>query len=388
MVTTRNSSIDFIKILLITLVIVSHAGLPYFIGPGGYWYVRSASYNFNFFSPWNFSFNAFIINTFFFIAGIFSFYSLRKYTNYDFTIKRTKRILIPLILGFLFILPPLSYYYYITYQHVTHVQFFDYFFLYWFGLGSKPAGWVGHYPDMNLGHLWFLEHLFIYSLILVLFFQIFRWYNFQSKINFRYFFVSLIILMTAGTYIMKYYHPATEMTSLLGFIQIDYTHVLENFLLFYGGVLFAKFDYQHNLSLQTKKILFYVGIFLALLPFIVFYLFINISSIFNDLAFFAPWESLTAITVAIGSVAYLDTVITTHSRTLAKLGEATYGIYVFHVIFVVFFQIMFENIIDNVIIKFAIVATLSILSSYGIFFIIQYLFNKVSKILSSPVILD
>ena len=373
----RSSAIDLIKILLITLVIVGHAGLPYFIGTGGFWYVYSSTSNFLFFSPWNFSFNAFIINTFFFIAGIFSFYSLKKYGNYDFVTKRTKRILLPLILGFLFILPPLSYYSYLTYRPGSHVPFLDYYFSYWFGLANKPADWTGYYPDMNLGHLWFLEHLFIYSMILVLLYQVFKRYNFQSKVNFRYFYLILLIFMTLGTYIMKTYHPATEMTAFLGFIQIDYTHVLENCLLFYGGVFFAKFDYKSSLSLRTKKGLFYIGLFLAILPFIIFYLFASISNIFNNLVFFAPWESLTAITFAIGIVVYLDVIIKTKSRIITILGEASYGIYVFHVIFVVFFQVIFENLINNVIIKFAVVASLSVVSSYAFYFVVQFLFTKV-----------
>lgn len=372
----RNSSIDLIKIILISLVIISHAGLPYFIGPGGLWYVRSATYNFNFFSPWNFSFNAFILNAFFFIAGIFSYYSLIKHDYSKFIIKRAKRILIPLILGFLFILPPLSYYYFIMYQPVTHVKFIDYYFQYWFGLDPKPAGWVGHYPDMNLGHLWFLEHLFIYSIILVMLFKLLQTSNYRIKIEFNYFFIILLSLIAVSTFIMKFYHPATEMTSLLGFIQLDYTHVLENCFLFYGGVLFAKFNYKNSLSFRTKKILFYTGLYLAILPFIIFYVFTSFSYLFNDLVFFVLWESFTAITFSIGSVIFLDCIITTYSGTLTLLGNATYGIYVFHVIFVVFFQIMFENIIINVIIKFAIVATLSVLTSFLSWLLFKLLYSK------------
>ena len=46
----RNSSIDIIKIFLIVLVVIAHSGLPYFIGPGGYWYFKSTSYNSNLFT--------------------------------------------------------------------------------------------------------------------------------------------------------------------------------------------------------------------------------------------------------------------------------------------------------------------------------------------------
>ena len=37
--------------------------------------------------------------------------------------------------------------------------FVDFYLRGYLGLGGRPAGWAGHWPDMNFGHAWFIEHL-------------------------------------------------------------------------------------------------------------------------------------------------------------------------------------------------------------------------------------
>lgn len=380
--TTRITALDFLKITLVILVIISHSALPYFIGPNGVWYFHSKTYNINFFTPMNFSFNAFIINTFFFIAGILSYYSLQRHSISNFIESRTKRLLIPLILGFLFIIPPLQYYVYLNYEPVsTHVSFFNYLFSYWFGLSPKPANWVGHYPDMNLGHLWFLEHLIIYSLLLAGIFFLIKRTNFTINFNF-YFFVIIIILTTfITTYIMKLFHPVTEMSSLLGFIQVDYTHVPENFILFFGGVYFAKADYLSQIGNLSRKIFFSIGTFLALLPFIIYYFIPIYDNLFKILDFFVLWETLTAVTFAIGSVTYLSSIMKKEHSVIKKLGGLSYIMYVIHVIFVVFLQIVVESILNTAIIKFAVVSIGSILLTLIFSFIFLFVKDSIFKLM-------
>lgn len=377
----RNSSADIIKIILITLVIISHAGLPYFIGPNGLWYFRSSTYNPAFFSPWNFSFNAFIINTLFFLSGFFSYYSIKKYKPRKFLIKRLNRLLIPLIFGFLFIIPPLSYYYFINYQPVAKTSFLPYLMNYWFGFSPRPDDWIGHYPDMNLGHLWFLEHLIIYSLLLALLFYFLNKINFRPiKINFTVFMVVLSIFSFSLTIIMKTYHPLTEMTSFLGFIQIDYTHTGQNFLLFFAGVLSYYFDYFSIIPYFFKKVIFFSGLILAVFPFIIFYFIPNLSFLFEDLVFFSFWESLTAILFSVGSLSYLQIKFNYNSDSLKSLGNSTYFVYIIHVVFVVFFQVVTESLTSNLMTRFISVSFFSIISTFSFSQLIAIIRMKTIKI--------
>ena len=382
---TRNSSLDFLKIVLVSLVIISHSALPYFIGPNGVWYVHSQSFNYDFFEPWFFSINAFIINTFFFIAGFLSYYSIEKHDIVPFLKSRIRRIFIPLLLGFLFILPPLQYYSYLEYEPVKHVGFIDYLISYWYGFKLEPNGWVGHYPDMNLGHLWFLEHLIIYSFLFALFFYALRRFSITIKMQFYVFLTFILLLTILVTYIMKYYHPVTEMSAFLGFIQVDYTHVLQNCILFFSGIYFAKMNYMRQIRHFTKKFFFLIGLFLVFLPFLVFYIFPSSDYLFYNLTFFSMWESLTAVFFSIGSITYLDTVFRIQSKTLVFLGESSYGIYVFHVIFVVFFQIILEYFAIDPISKFIIVSICSLVLSFG-FVIVQKILVQYYHKLTNKVI--
>lgn len=372
--TTRLPALDFLKIFLVILVIVFHSALPYFIGPNGIWYFHSKSYNINFFAPMNFSFNAFIINTFFFIAGILSYYSLQRHKSSNFIENRTKRLLIPLVLGFLFIIPPLQYYAYLNYEPVNHVSFFNYLFSYWFGLAPTPANWIGHYPDMNLGHLWFLEHLIIYSFLLAGLFYLIKRTSLNINLNFYIFVIIITLTACIATYIMKLYHPATEMSALFGFIQLDYTHVPENFTLFFSGVYFAKANYLKQMNNFLRKIFFGAGIFLALFPFIVYYYYPAFDNIFNNLEFFVVWESLTAVLFAIGSVTYLSNIMKNEITVIKKLGDLSYVMYVVHIVFVVFLQIIVEPIFTNAIIKFIVVLSGSIVLT--LIFSFAFLFVK------------
>jgi hypothetical protein len=252
---------------------------------------------------------------------------------------------------------------------------------YWFGFSPRPDDWIGHYPDMNLGHLWFLEHLIIYSLLLALLFYFLNKINFRPiKINFTVFMVVLSIFSFSLTIIMKTYHPLTEMTSFLGFIQIDYTHTGQNFLLFFAGVLSYYFDYFSIIPYFFKKVIFFSGLILAVFPFIIFYFIPNLSFLFEDLVFFSFWESLTAILFSVGSLSYLQIKFNYNSDSLKSLGNSTYFVYIIHVVFVVFFQVVTESLTSNLMTRFISVSFFSIISTFSFSQLIAIIRMKTIKI--------
>jgi hypothetical protein len=45
------------------------------------------------------------------------------------------------------------------------MPFFVYYRDVYFGLGEQPAGWTGpSWPDLQFGHLWFVQHLLVFAL--------------------------------------------------------------------------------------------------------------------------------------------------------------------------------------------------------------------------------
>lgn len=99
---------------------------------------------------------------FFVLSGISVFHSLANHSPGRFVLARFKRLAIPLLFGTFIVIAPLQVYL----ERVSHGQFsgsfwafFPHYFEGWYGYGGNFA-WMGL-------HLWYLEMLFIFSLVLL-----------------------------------------------------------------------------------------------------------------------------------------------------------------------------------------------------------------------------
>ncbi|MFC2029192.1 acyltransferase family protein [Chloroflexota bacterium] len=106
----------------------------------------------------------------FLIAGLAIWYSLRKRTAGQFALERTRRLVVPLVVGVILLVPPMVYYGQKAnpaYQE-TYLQFLPRFFNVQFSF-DFPRFLTGAPPDelFTIAHLWFLEYLFVYTLVLL-----------------------------------------------------------------------------------------------------------------------------------------------------------------------------------------------------------------------------
>jgi peptidoglycan/LPS O-acetylase OafA/YrhL len=90
------------------------------------------------------------------LAGVSAWFSLRHRTNAEYARERVTRVLAPLIIGMLVLSPPQVYL-----ERRLHGEFTGSF------IAFLPHFFDGVYPRGNLSwhHLWFLAHLFAYSLV-------------------------------------------------------------------------------------------------------------------------------------------------------------------------------------------------------------------------------
>ena len=105
----------------------------------------------------------------FLIAGLAIWYSLRKRTAGQFVLERFRRLFIPLVVGALLLVPPMVYFGLkadLTYQE-TYLQFLPRFFN--VRLVPDLPFLAGAPPDeiFQTGHLWFLNYLFAFTLLLL-----------------------------------------------------------------------------------------------------------------------------------------------------------------------------------------------------------------------------
>ena len=151
----RRFDLDWIRILVTLVVLVFHTA-RFFDHEG--WHVKNSELSVgmdvlvSFLVLW-------IMPTFFVLSGFGSFYSLQNRSAASYTTARIKRLLVPFVFGTLILIPPQVYI-----ERLSHGQFegslIDFlprYFDGWYGFGGNFA-WMGL-------HLWYLEFLFIFSLL-------------------------------------------------------------------------------------------------------------------------------------------------------------------------------------------------------------------------------
>ncbi|NQV10033.1 MAG: acyltransferase family protein [Cyanobacteria bacterium] len=151
----RLHSLDWARLLAVLLLIPFHAAAVFYTGELGAFYVvnpqSSAALNvlIQFLYQWH-------MPLLFFLAGAASWYSLQLRSSATYVWERLKRLLVPLLVGILFLVPPQVYIHELQAvgTRQTFLQFYPHFFD-----GIRP---VGHF---EWAHLWFLAYLLVISLL-------------------------------------------------------------------------------------------------------------------------------------------------------------------------------------------------------------------------------
>lgn len=163
----RLAWLDDLRVLAGIGIVVLHAGLAY--TGGSWWYVVDSAQ-----APGLHPIFAVLrplsLGLFFFAAGYLAPGSLGRRGPRRFLKERLIRLGIPLPFGLLLVFPVLMYAYYLNYRSYGPIDFATYLWRIYFGIGGqRPEGWTGpNWPDHQLGHLWFLEALLVYSALYAL----------------------------------------------------------------------------------------------------------------------------------------------------------------------------------------------------------------------------
>lgn len=154
--------VDAIRFLAIGLVLLAHVAQVF--NPWDEWHVvnaersRVAGEIAVFVAPW-------VMPIVMLLAGVSAWYSLQKRDNATYLRERAVRLLVPLVAGTLILVPPQVYL-----ERRLRGQFSGSFIAFY------PHFFQGIYPRGNLSwhHLWFLAHLFVYSVLALPLFRYFQ----------------------------------------------------------------------------------------------------------------------------------------------------------------------------------------------------------------------
>jgi glucans biosynthesis protein C len=368
--------IDNLKIALIILVIIHHAGQAY--GPGGWWYFQEGET-----IDWLkrfFSVNAaFFMSLFFFLSAYFLPRSIERKGSKQFLVERFNRLGIPLILGFVIMIPTLMYLYYLNFREYETISFPTYYLQIFFGLGDEPANWTGpSWPDMQFGHLWFLEHLLVYAVVLAV------WYYIKprktlgvknEKIK-SYQIFSFWFIVSMITFFVRIKYPIDHWIGVLGFIQTEMAHVPQYIGFFILGIMAYNKRWFLTISSKTGYLWLLLGGMIILMmyiggDFLAPYLLkggANLGSLARSFI-----ETLLCNSLVIGSLVLFREKLNVTSPTLKALSNNVFVVYFIHVPVVVAIQYNITFLPVSVWSKFILTSVLGVIVSFAL---AQYVWRK------------
>lgn len=153
MTAPRQAYLDWLRILAIAGVLIFHSAMPF--GAELEWHIRNKETS-NIFLELVFFMHLFRMPLLFFISGTVSYFMLQNRSGKGFVSLRIRRLLIPVLLAILIIVPPQVY---LERVEQGFKGNFWQFYSRMFTSGPYPKG------DISWHHLWFVVYLLIYDII-------------------------------------------------------------------------------------------------------------------------------------------------------------------------------------------------------------------------------
>jgi len=361
--------LDNLKVLLIFLVIIHHVGQAYGTTGGAWPY----SYPGERVRPLVllFMFNAsFFMGLFFFISGYFFPGSFDRHGARRFIADKLVRFGIPVLFGASLMITVVEY---VKYLHYTgSISFDDFYIRHW--LGYAAAGAEAPRRVFNIAHLWFVEHLLVYSIIYA-----------GMRISLRrpssppaaptarnvppYMIILYIAALGLVTHLMRtsWGFPIDRWIFLFGFIQIEPAHIPQYLSLFVLGILAYRWSFLEALTARRNMLWFVPGLGIYAFTVFQFYTAGPRTALFlRDYR-----EAVLCVGICIGLLALFRAFFNRTGPVMKFLADNAYGTYIVHLPVVVALQYAFDPVKAGPLALFVIVSLLSIPCSFLISFLIR-----------------
>jgi glucans biosynthesis protein C len=360
--------LDNLKVFLIILVIIHHVGQAYG-ATGGSWFYSYPGERVKALGLF-FLFNAsFFMGLFFFISGYFLPGSFDRHGAGKFLTDKLIRFGIPLIFASFIMIPLLAYIKYLKY--VNYISFKDFYIQHWFGYAPNIAV---HQRELNFAHMWFIEHLLVYSIlyaaIRIMLKKCAPSMSISATLRARlYVIIPFILVLGFITNLVRtlWGFPMDRWIGFLGFIQMEPAHIPQYFSLFIIGIFAYRWSFLESITTPRNILWFVPGVGIYIASTVMLY---NAGA---EHAFFM-WEfkeALLCIGVCIGLLALFMTFFNRTGCIMGFLSENTYGVYILHVPVVVTLQYAFDPVRAEAFTLFTIISLLSIPGSFVVSFLVR-----------------
>ncbi|WP_409292945.1 acyltransferase family protein [Peribacillus sp. SCS-37] len=356
--------LDNLKVMLTLLVVVHHVGQPYGGSNGFSYFISEGQTDLGRF----FSINAgFFMSLFFLVSAYFLPGSFRKKGVKPFLLDRFIRLGIPLLFGFLVIMPLLMYFYYLNFRDYESISFFHYYYSVYFGLGGKPEKWSGPvFPDMQFGHLWFVEHLLVYAILYALIRKLTKRepeVKYLSRLtNGK--LVLIALLVSAITYTVRIQYGIDHWEGLLGFIQVEYAHLPQYSSFFLLGILAFKYNWFERLDKRIGAVWLIIGVCLAALRYFTNAVPWSPGGMAVSSAVYSLYETFLCFGLGFGLIYLFKRIWNKSNPFLKVLSDNSFGVYIFHLPIAVIIQYSFAGAALTPFLKFVAVSIFTIAAAF------------------------
>jgi peptidoglycan/LPS O-acetylase OafA/YrhL len=361
--TKRLYFLDNLRIGLTILVIAHHVGQAY--GPtGGSWPIQEPA-RAAVLGPFFTVNRSFFMSLFFLISGYLMVMSYDRSRPWAFIKGRLLRLGVPLVLFFVLIIPLQQYLCHCWTGRLSDVSFWTYYTGYYFG-AAKPLR-----PEMNFGHLWYVEHLLIISLCYAALRLVWRRPAGAAPMVARPLkhgaIVVFALVLAVASGVIRIWYPIDKWIGFLGFIQVAFADVPRDLSFFILGAIAYRRGWFLGLSRQTGWIWLSIGLALAVLwyAFSLGHLW-PVFHISRDAmtVIYPVWEGLLCCGICIGSLVLFRERLNTQGWLGRAMAENQYAAYLFHVPVVVFLQAVAMGFAWPSFTKFALVTAVGVVLTF------------------------
>lgn len=339
---SRIVSLDFLRNFANISRCIIHASVPYMVSETPIWPVDNEGLLF--FDILVFESHLFVMELFFMISGFIFAMQLSKGTIHEIVINRTKRIVIPFLLGVIILVP-------VVLSIFNLSQYPDYTFFQW-GIiqNAYVSGWnLGLENFFPTGHLWYLYYLIIFYTLTILMRRVFAKIKTPS-LN-KIVLLGIVISSTCMFFMNRWVvdNPLTLIPELPSLLHYYFFFVVGIFVFESRGLL----ESIKNRFKYFLKVGFIVGI-LAIIP---QYWFANHDFEYYELIKISAITLSSSSThfIVLGLWGFFNSHSLNDSKRLRYLTDSSYWIYLTNMPLVVIFQLILLPIELNVFIKFIVV---------------------------------
>jgi fucose 4-O-acetylase-like acetyltransferase len=338
----RLAFFDNLKVALTLLVIAHHVGQAY--GPtGGAWAVKAAE-KAAFLGPFFTVNRSFFMSLFFFISGFFTVGAFKRHDPRNFVRGKLVRLGIPVLFCMLVSLP-------------LRVFLFH----------ERIARWDA---ILDAGHLWYLEHVLLYSLVYAGFRLLRDRSGREPKVSDPAPrgvpglapTLACLIGVAILSFIVRIWSPIDRWFNLLGFFSVAFADVPRDLTFFVLGIVAAEQDWVDRYPARRGYAWLTTGLVAAL----AWYVWRLVPAARFSMgraafgAFYPLWEGVVCFGFCIGLTVLFREACSGQGRLMKALGANQYSAYFWHPIIVILLQMAASRLPICSALKFLVVTAVAI----------------------------